>query len=501
VASRSAILAIRIIADAAGAKKGLRDTETAAERFERGVDSASVKAAGALAAVGAGALYAARRASDLGESVNAVQKTFGPASASIAAFGRDAAKNAGLSQRAFNDLAVRTGSLLTNMGLSQQAAADQTTVLAQRAADMASVFNTDVATAMEAINSGLRGEAEPLRAFGVGLSDAAIKAHAMSMGLYGGTGALDATARAAATTDLIMAQTAKTAGDFGDTADSMANRQRTLAAETENLAAAFGEQLVPYMETLLGVGQSVLSWAGNNQTATKALVGTVAALAAGILALNAGLKAYHAAQTAAQTVTDLVTSATLRQRAATVAQTVASTAARLAAVAWTAAQRALNLALTMNPIGLVVAAIALLIAGIVLAYNKSDAFRGMVNALGRALSSVLGAAIRGVGDAFEGLVSWMRTAWDWAGRMIAKVAELAGKLNPLRALGSIIGRSAAAAPAGAPLAYTTSYARTTDTTPAAAGAAVLVTEEQVYRAVARLLARGAARNGRTVMLA
>lgn len=60
--------------------------------------------------------------------------------------------------------------------------------------------------------------------------------------------------------------------------------------------------------------------------------------------------------------------------------------------AWTAAQWLLNAALTANPIGIVVVAIAALVGGLILAYNKSETFRGIVDA-----------AFRAVGDA----VNWM----------------------------------------------------------------------------------------------
>lgn len=63
---------------------------------------------------------------------------------------------------------------------------------------------------------------------------------------------------------------------------------------------------------------------------------------------------------------------TLASKAATIAHTVATNAA-------TVAQKALNLALRANPIGLVVTAIALLVGALVVAYNKNEAFRELVD--------------------------------------------------------------------------------------------------------------------------
>jgi len=436
--SRTAILAIRIIADAAGAQKGLDKTATSLDKFEKGVQRASKYAAVGLGAVAAGALKAAESASDLAESTNAVEVVFGKASSTITDFGKTAADTAGLSQREFQTLATGTGSLLQNMGQSAQEAADNTVILAERAADMASVFNTDVGSALEAINAGLRGESEPLRAYSVSLSDAAIKAEAMALGLYDGKGALDAQARAAATTSLILEQSSKTAGDFAATSDSLAGRQRKLAAAWENTSAQLGEALLPYLEQALGYLQELVGWVSENtDTVTKLAAGT-AILAGVILATNVALKIYRTAALLTDVALKILRSTTLRTIATNIAYRAIILATRAALLVWTAAQWALNVALNANPIGLIILLIAGLIAAVVLAYRRSETFRGIVQALGRAIGTVLGGAIRGVSAAFEKLVGWLSRAWDWLSKIGDKIGGVIGKLNPFRsALGAV----------------------------------------------------------------
>lgn len=182
-----------------------------------------------------------KAASDLEESINAVEKVFGKASAKINEFGNISASVAGLSKREFNDLATLTGALLGNMGYNADQAADASIRLTMRAADMASVFNTDVSQALAAINSGLKGEANPLEAYGVKLNQAAVKAKAVAMGLADSTAAVSEHAKAQATLQLILEQTNKLSGDFIQNTDSLANAQRRAAAEAENAQARFGD--------------------------------------------------------------------------------------------------------------------------------------------------------------------------------------------------------------------------------------------------------------------
>ena len=76
---------------------------------------------------------------------------------------------------------------------------------------------------------------------------------------------------------------------------------------------------------------------------------------------------------------------------------------RIATMAYTAVQAALNVVMTANPIGLVVLAIVGLIAAFVVAYQKSETFRTVVQA-----------AWAGIKVAVLAVVNWFRnTAWPW----------------------------------------------------------------------------------------
>lgn len=95
----------------------------------------------------------------------------------------------------------------------------------------------------------------------------------------------------------------------------------------------------------------------------------------------------------------------------TLTHTIASKAAAAGAKAWAATQWLLNAALTANPIGLIVVGIALLIGGLILAYQKSDRFRAVVNLLWEGLKK-LGGYIGGMLLKFLGNLgaAWLRMA-------------------------------------------------------------------------------------------
>ncbi len=191
--------------------------------------------------------------SNLEESVNAVNVQFEEGSGVIKDFARDAATSVGLSTASYQQLSVTTGALLSNFIADNRAAAEETNNLTQRAADLASVFNTDVEEALVAVQAAIRGESEPIRRFGVLLDDASVRAKAVALGLAETTKEVDNQAKAQARLAIIYEQTDKVAGDFVNTADSLANVQKVLAAEFENAQAEVGEALAPALLELLGI--------------------------------------------------------------------------------------------------------------------------------------------------------------------------------------------------------------------------------------------------------
>jgi hypothetical protein len=210
-------------------------------------------AVGGLAAVGAAFLTigksAVNAASNLNEAINASSVVFGDAAQKIQSFAKTAAESTGLSAESVNQMGAQMGALLLNMGLDENTAAEQTINLTKRAADMASIFNTDVSDAFLAVQAGLRGETEPLRRFGVDVSDAAVKAYALSTGLIEAGDEMDNQTKITARMALIYEQTNKIAGDFVNTSDGLANSARIQAARWQNFKAELGTKLLPVVQT------------------------------------------------------------------------------------------------------------------------------------------------------------------------------------------------------------------------------------------------------------
>jgi len=232
----------------------------ATERAGRMARTAGRYAKGALLGITAGvtaAAYAAgrlamssiRQASDLNESLNAVNVTYGKQAAAVKKLGREAAKSLGLSNVDYNSMAVQFAAFAEAVGGKGPGSVKVLDKLTTRAADFASVMNLEVAEAAELFQSGLAGESEPLRKYGINLSAAAVESYALAEGIIKGKEELTDAQKVQATYGLLMEKTSKTQGDFSNTSDQLANQQRILGARFDNAQAKLGRALLPTMQT------------------------------------------------------------------------------------------------------------------------------------------------------------------------------------------------------------------------------------------------------------
>jgi len=184
-------------------------------------------------------------ASDLSESMNAVNVAFGDAAEGVLKIGENSAQALGVSQTEFNNAAVRFSAFADRVVGEGGNVAGFIGDVSTRATDFASVFNIDVAEALQVFQSGLAGEAEPLKRFGINLLQSEVQAYALREGLIGVGEQMTEDQKVQARYGLLMEETAKTAGDFANTSDGLANSQRILSANFKDMQAQIGQALLP----------------------------------------------------------------------------------------------------------------------------------------------------------------------------------------------------------------------------------------------------------------
>lgn len=239
--------------------KGMSDADRELVKFQKQAQrtAGALKDLGAKMTVGITAPlvafggFAVKAASDAAELQSAFDQTFGSLSRSMTQWAETTGDAMGRSTQEMQQMANTFGIFFNQAAPTGEAAAKLSREFAVLAQDLSSFFNTDPTEALQKLRSGLAGESEPLRDFGVFLTEATVKAKALEMGLASSADAITEQNKIMARAALIMDATTKAQGDVARTADGTANRIREARAAFEELQVAIGTKLLPAITPLI----------------------------------------------------------------------------------------------------------------------------------------------------------------------------------------------------------------------------------------------------------
>lgn len=212
---------------------------------------------------GGGLVYGLRQALEVGSNLNEqttkTRAVFGSASREVERFAKSALGQA-------NDQALETassiGALLRPVGVVEKDAARVSITLTKLGTDLSSFYNTDVSSALEAIRSGLVGESEPLRKYGVQLSEARVQARALAESGKDNAKQLTTQDKLYARIGIILKDTTIAHGDYARTVGGAANQEREFQKNLRNTEAVIGGALQPAYRGLL---RDVNKWLGSEE--------------------------------------------------------------------------------------------------------------------------------------------------------------------------------------------------------------------------------------------
>ncbi len=505
---------VNIVGDASNLKRALGEAEGGVAGFSSKMKSASDKLTsfGAKMSIGVTAPLALLgkasfdAASDLNESLSKVGVVFDDMGPKVIKWSKDAATAMGMSQQAALEAAGTFGNFFQAMGVYQGPATEMSLKLVQLAADLASFNNANPEEVLLALRSGLAGEAEPLRKFGVSLSAARVEAEALATGLSkpvasmadvteasiavekantaaakalnehgaesleyreavtkvtkaeeafteasaGKTTELTAAQKAQAAYSIIMKDTAMAQGDFARTADGAANKQRILAAQMKDMEAQLGQALIPIFQQVAGVLQDVAKWFSNLSPEVQQYIVYAGLALAAMGPLSAAIGGLAAVLGAVLSPIGLVVLAIAAIGAA-------------AYLLWTNWDTVWNWIKNHPAIAIIISILAAPIASFVLIigalhwlYENWQSVWSGIQSVTSAVWSVISPTFYGIVSAVEAIISIAQTLWEiwtavWgavSGVVAGVGAAVSAGLAPIiEILGTIIGLAQTAAQA------------------------------------------------------
>jgi len=240
--------------------KEMKRTERSFKKFgDKLQNIGKTMSVGVTAPITAMGVASIKTASDMAELESAFDVTFGGASESVRKWAQETGDALGRSTKEVQESAVAFQSLFSK-ALDPQKAIELTKEFSVLTQDLASFKNLSNEVAQQKLFSGLTGEAEPLRAVGVFINEAAVTAKALEIGLEKVNGKFTDQQKIVARAALIQDQLVQANGDVVRTFDSTENQLKRAGAAFEELRVVIGTQLLPVVTPLIVKIADALTW-------------------------------------------------------------------------------------------------------------------------------------------------------------------------------------------------------------------------------------------------
>jgi hypothetical protein len=395
---------------------------------------------GATIAASAGGLLAApiQAASRMEETMSKFSVVFGEASKDVEAWSKTTAKAVGVSEESMAGMLAGMQDLLVPMGVMPSKAVGMSKTLSQLAVDLGSFNNAAVPDVFRDLMAAITGESEPMKKYGVIVTETAVKQELLNMALDPKTA--DDAAKAQARLSIIMRGTTAAQGDAIRTSDSFANQMKALWSSIMDTSAALGKNLVEDLAAVIKAAvagvYAVRNFAAANQDLVRAIglvVASTVGIGASLVATGVALKVAAASMSVFMTASKVAAAVaatawsgvalafsvlTIKSRITTaIIRTGWTVAAAAIGVAWTALTGALSVAMQ--------GAIAVVTTAAIVAPWLAGAAAIAVAWFG--LDAVMTAMAVGTAAAWSASAATVTTAWTAAaGVLIPLSAAIAG---------------------------------------------------------------------------
>jgi hypothetical protein len=287
--------------DASGLRNELKAVRKDAKALsndleEMGFQGVGVAAGAFATALGAAGIAAVKLAADLTETTSAMGVAFGSdtAVANVEAWVKDTAAAMGRGEKMLRENVTNMQLMLGPLMGSAKDAEPVSKALTKLAVDVGSLLNVSDADALHAFRSAMAGEAEPVKRFGVTMTEAAMDAWLLSKGVKGSMASLSEQAKASARAAFLMDKLRHAQGDAAATGDSLANQTKTLEGAVVDLATRFGQVLLPAANAVVTALNGMVGWVRGLSDTTLRVVTGVLAFAGVLAAATAGAVAWVA---------------------------------------------------------------------------------------------------------------------------------------------------------------------------------------------------------------
>lgn len=196
--------------------------------------------------------------SSLTETENVVRTVFGEYEGLVNKMAQTSIQDYGMSELSVKKIASRFQAMGTAMGFSQGKMAEMSVQLTKLTGDMASFYDESQEDVARRLQSIFSGETEPMRRYGIDLTNATLKQYALSKGITTSITSMTQAQKAALRYQYTMENLSMVNGDFQRTSDSWHNQVTMLSQSFQQFERIVGGSLINAFKPFINVLNDVM---------------------------------------------------------------------------------------------------------------------------------------------------------------------------------------------------------------------------------------------------
>lgn len=215
--------------------------------------------------------------SDLTEAENKTKEVFKNMSGDVLVWSETSLDKMGMARSTALDAVSLYGGMATAMGLTRKRATDMSKSLTELSVDLASFHNTSLDQASTALKSIFTGETETLKNYGIVMTEANLKAYALSQGIKTNYSEMSQAEKVQLRYNFVLNASKDAIGDYERNCGEAASQMKKLPEALKELATSFEDNVEPVITPIItSLNGAIVSFGKWNKT-TKNVV-TIAAV-------------------------------------------------------------------------------------------------------------------------------------------------------------------------------------------------------------------------------
>ena len=259
--------------------KTSNEWENTGEKMESVGKSMSLKLTAPIMAAGT---YAFKMSADYEQALGKMEVVFEKNSDKIQDWANNAMENFGLSRKSAVTMVSDYGALFKGMGIAMDDTQEWSMTLTERVMDLSNFYDTTVDETTNALNAIVTGQTEPLRRFGINMTQATLQEYAFESGINKKIQTMTEAEKVQLRYNFVMDRTAIALGTTKKEADTATGQFNKLKQQVDDLAIEFGTLMLPVLVKFLQAINKVLTTINKLDDGTKKIIITIAGIVAAI---------------------------------------------------------------------------------------------------------------------------------------------------------------------------------------------------------------------------